>query len=173
MNPLNYFLIGLIVYSGLLVGAVLSFMAKEELKSGRKYFILVHNIIVAFILYFFLEFLNINVYLILLLPLVLVVFLFRYSEIYSKSWVIYIILGLIFYLSSKDDSSLLIISSLIFFYGFLVSALHINTKNKNYYLTLGNSKRISGVFKNNIFDILLKNLGFFVGLVILFFISTI
>ena len=146
MEFLNLFLISLTVYLGLLLGIILSYMAKEELKPGKKWFLLLHNIVLAFILFFFLEFLDINVYLTLLLPLVLVVFLFRYSELYLKSWVIYILLGIIFYLSSKNINWLLINSALMLFYGFLVSALQIDSKKKNY------------------LKILYMNLGFFVFL---------
>ena len=146
MQILNYFLISLVVYLGLLVGIVLSFMAKEELKPGKRYFILLHNIILGVILFFILEFLNINVYLILFLPLVLVVFLFKYSELYRKSWIIYLLLGIIFYLASKNVNHLLIMSTLILFYGFLVSSLQFN--KKDYY------------------KILLMNLGFFICLAI-------
>ena len=139
MEILNYFLISLIVYLGLVIGIVLAFMAKEELKPGKRWFLLLHNIILAFILFFILEFLNVNVYLILLLPLALIVFLFKYSELYRKSWVIYILLGIIFYLSSKNINQLLIISTLMLFYGFLVSALQFQKKDylRILYINLG------------------------------------
>jgi len=132
MNLINYFLISLIVYLGLLLGIVLSFMTKEELKPGKKYFILVHNILLGFILFFVLESLNINVYLTLFLPLILIVFLFFYGLIYKKSNIIYFLLGVVFWISSKNLNYLLIISSLIFFYGFLISSLQIDFKKKNY-----------------------------------------
>jgi hypothetical protein len=137
------------VYLGLLIGILLSFMAKEELKPGKKWFLLLHNIILGFILFFILEFLNVNVYITLLLPLALIVFLFKYSELYRKSWVVYILLGIIFYLSSKNINWLLINSTLMLFYGFLVSALQF--KKKDY------------------LRILYINLGFFVCLIFLIY----
>jgi hypothetical protein len=124
-------------------------MAKEELKPGKKWFLLLHNIILGFILFFILEFLNVNVYITLLLPLALIVFLFKYSELYRKSWVVYILLGIIFYLSSKNINWLLINSTLMLFYGFLVSALQF--KKKDY------------------LRILYINLGFFVCLIFLIY----
>jgi len=150
MDFLNYFLISLVVYLGLLIGIILSFMAKEELKDGRKYFILLHNIILAFVLFFILEFFNVNVFLALFLPLILIVVLFYFNEIYKKSYVVYVLFGIVFYFSSKNINLLLIISSLILFYGFLISSLQINFKKKNY------------------FGILLKNLLFFVCLALFF-----
>lgn len=150
MDFLNYFLISLVVYLGLLVGIILSFMAKEELKDGRKYFILLHNIILGFILFFILEFFKVNVFLALFLPLVLIIVLFYFNEIYKKSYVVYVLFGIVFYFSSKNINLLLIISSLILFYGFLISSLQINFKKKNY------------------FQILLKNLLFFICLILFF-----
>ncbi len=150
MDFLNYFLISLVVYLGLLIGIILSFMAKEELKDGRKYFILLHNIILAFVLFFILEFFNVNVFLALFLPLILIIVLFYFNEIYKKSYVVYVLFGIVFYFSSKNINLLLIISSLILFYGFLISSLQINFKKKNY------------------FQILLKNLLFFVCLALFF-----
>ena len=150
MNFLNYFLISLVVYLGLLIGIILSFMAKEELKPGKRWFILVHNVILGFVLFFLLLFLDVNYYLTLFLPLLLIVFLFYYSEIYRKSSVIYLLLGVVFWISSKNKEPLLIISSLVFFYGFLISSLQISFKSKNYY------------------KILLKNLLFFICLALFF-----
>lgn len=150
MDFLNYFLISLVVYLGLLIGIILSFMAKEELKQGKRYFILLHNIILGFILFFILEFFKVNVFLSLFLPLILIVVLFYFNEIYKKSYVVYVLFGIVFYFSSKNINLLLIISSLILFYGFLISSLQINFKKKNY------------------FKILLKNLLFFVCLALFF-----
>jgi hypothetical protein len=118
---------------GLAVGIVISYMAKEELKPGKRYFIMAHNIILAFILFFILEFLNANVYLTLFFPLIFVIFLFYYSEIYKKSYVLYPILGTFFYIVSKNPKMLLLMSTLIFFYGFLIGSLQIDLKSKNYF----------------------------------------
>jgi hypothetical protein len=143
MDFLRYFLVSLVVYLGLLVGIILSFMAKEELKPGKKYFLLTHNIVLGFILFFFLEFLDINVYLTLFLPLILVISSFYYK---FKTNYIYFLLGIIFWLSFRSGRGSLLISSLIFFYGFLVSSMEF--KAKKYYL------------------ILLRNLWFFVCLLL-------
>lgn len=150
MEILNYFLISLIVYIGLIAGIVISYMAKEEINPGRRYFVLAHNIILAFILFFILEFIHANVFVTLLLPLAFVVFLFYYTETYKKSPVLYGILGGFFYISSFDINNLIIMSSLIFFYGLLIGALHVDFKEKNY------------------FKVILKNLLFFICLILFF-----
>lgn len=150
MEFLNYFLASIIVYLGLLAGIIISFMTKEELKPGKRYFILLHNIIIAFILFFILEQTNLNVYLTLFLPLAVVIISFIFTELYKKSYLIYLIIGSIFYLSSRDLSYFLIISTLILFYGFLIGTLQTDFKEKNY------------------FKIVAKNLLFFICLVLYF-----
>ncbi len=152
MEVINYFLISLVTYIGLLIGIIISTMAKEELKPGKKYFILLHNIVLAFILFFVLEFFDVNIYLTIYLPLILIIGLFYFNDLYKKSNIFYIGLGIIFYLSSKNINNLLIISTLIFFYGFLISSLQMDFKKKNY------------------LRILYRNLLFFICLIGLFFI---
>jgi len=150
MEFLNYILVSLIVYIGLIVGIVISYMAKEELKPGKRYFILAHNIILAFIIFFILEFLNANVYLTLFFPLIFIIFLFYYSEIYKKSYVLYPILGAFFYVVSKNPKMFLLMSTLTFFYGFLIGSLQIDVKSKNH------------------FKIILQNILFFICLALFF-----
>ncbi len=150
MEIVNYFLISLVVYLGLLFGMVVSYLAKEELKDGKRYFVLLHNLILAFILFFILEFFRLNAYLALFLPLILVIALFYFKELYKKSHIVYFLLGIVFYISSKNMNLLLIISSLILFYGFLIGSLQINFKEKNY------------------LKILVHNLLFFVCLILFF-----
>ena len=71
MAFLNYFLISLVVYIGLLVGIVLAFMTKEELKPGKKYFILAHNIVLAFILFIIVELCPLDLFAIFLVEMFL------------------------------------------------------------------------------------------------------
>ncbi len=161
MAFLNYFLISLVVYSGLLFGIILSLMAKEELKSGKKYFILVHNILLAFILFFILEYINANPFVILLLPLVFVIFLFKYTLTYSKSHVLYPILGGLFYIVSSNTNQFLLMSTLIFFYGVVVGTLQFDMKK---------TKKITNLYsvlmRNRYCYVLLRNLLFFVCLIL-------
>jgi hypothetical protein len=161
MAFLNYLLISLIVYSGLLFGIILSMMAKEEIKPGKKYFILVHNIILAFILYFILEIINANPFVTLLLPLAFVIFLFRYTLTYSKSNVLYPILGGFFYISSFNTSQLLLVSTLIFFYGVLVGTLQEGNKKQKYVKNL-----YSVLMRHRYCYVLFRNLLFFVCLIL-------
>tara|TARA_B100002003_G_scaffold179876_1_gene167851 strand:- start:91 stop:513 length:423 start_codon:yes stop_codon:yes gene_type:complete len=136
-------------------------MAKEELKSGKKYFILVHNILLAFILFFILEYINANPFVILLLPLVFVIFLFKYTLTYSKSHVLYPILGGLFYIVSSNTNQFLLMSTLIFFYGVVVGTLQFDMKK---------TKKITNLYsvlmRNRYCYVLLRNLLFFVCLIL-------
>lgn len=56
---IQYILLLVISYLGLLAGIIISYMAKEEIKPGKKYFLILKAIIFAFIVYFFMTYLNI------------------------------------------------------------------------------------------------------------------
>lgn len=150
MEFLTYFWIAFVAYFGLVSGIILALMTKEELQPGRRYFVLMHNIILGFILFFVLEFLDANVYLALFLPLILIIILFRYPKIYKKSWAIYPLLGLAFYISSKNINHLLIASTLIFFYGCLITSMQTRFRKKDFV------------------KIVLKNMLFFICLLLFF-----
>ena len=58
-NFIQYILLLIISYFGLLAGTVISYLAKAEIKSGKKYFEIIKPIIFGFIVYFFMTYLNI------------------------------------------------------------------------------------------------------------------
>jgi len=114
MQLINYSLISLMSFSGLFVGMLLAFTAKEELEPGKKYFILLQKLTLLLILIFLLNFFNINLYLRIT---IYILFIFLIG-INIKSQVIYPILAVVFFLSSKDTNLFITNSILIFFYGF-------------------------------------------------------
>ncbi len=119
MQLINYSLISLISFSGLLVGMILAFTAKEELGPGKKYFLLLQKLTLLLILIFLLNFFNINLYL-----RITIYFLFIFlMTINIKSQIIYPILGVVFFLSSEDINLFITTSILIFFYGFPTGSL--------------------------------------------------
>ena len=119
MQLLNYSLISLVSFSGLLVGILLAFTAKEELGPGKKYFILLQKLILLLVLVFLLNFFNVNIYL-----RIIIYVLFIYLMIINvKSQVIYPALGIVFFFSSKDINLFVINSTLIFLYGFPTGSL--------------------------------------------------
>lgn len=119
MQLLNYSLISLISFSGLLVGMLLAFTAKEELEPGKKYFLLLQKLTLLLILIFLLNFFNINLYLRII---IYILFIFLMT-INIKSQIIYPILAVVFFLSSKDINLFITNSILIFFYGFPTGSL--------------------------------------------------
>jgi len=123
MNFLNYTLTALISYLGLVVGIILAIIAKEELKKGKKYFIFLKKIILLLVFIFLIIFIELN-YIILLLILPFIgIYLLKNKIDFNELPYIYIILAVIFYLSSKTLNLFIIESSLIFLYGIPTGSL--------------------------------------------------
>jgi len=114
MQLLNYSLISLISFLGLLAGMILAFTAKEELRPGKKYFLLLQKFTLLLILIFSLNFFNINLYLRIMIYVLFIILM----AINIKSQIIYPVLGIVFFISSKNPELFVINSILIFFYGF-------------------------------------------------------
>ncbi len=148
---LNYFLVSIIAYLGLFLGVILIKLAPEEQKPGKKYFILFKKILFFLILASLLFFYEINIIFSVILLVFIFILMFNKKIRLDKAYLIYFLLGIVFYLSSKIFNLFIIESILIFLYGIPNSSLELNLKKKNYY------------------DIFVKNLWFFVP-VILFYV---
>jgi hypothetical protein len=147
---LTFFLASIIAYLGLLFGVILIKLAPEEQKPGKKYFILLKKILFLFIIAFLSFYYKINfIFLILLLIFIIVLMLNKKLNL-DKSALVYILLGIIFYLSSKIPDLFVIESVLIFLYG--VPNASLIFKRKNYY------------------EVFVKNLWFFIPVILLYFI---
>jgi len=144
MNLLNYSLTALISYLGLFAGFILAIIAKEELKAGKKYFILSQKIILLLIFIFLLVFIDLNYIIILLILAFILISLWKtYSEKeFNELPYIYAILAIIFYISSKTLNLFIIESSLIFLYGLPIGTL-LTKKDKK--------ETIINILKNAIF----------------------
>ena len=119
MQLLNYFLISIISFLGILIGMLLAFTAKEELESGKKYFLLLQKLTLLLILIFLLNFFNINLY----LRITIYVLFLALMTFNIKSQIIYPILAVVFFLSSKNPGLFITNSILIFLYGFPTGSL--------------------------------------------------
>jgi len=119
MQLLNYSLISILSFSGLLVGMLLAFTAKEELEPGKKYFILLQKLTLLLILIFLLNFFDVNIYSRIIMYILFIVLM----TFNIKSQVIYPLLAAVFFLSSKDINLFITNSILIFFYGFPTGSL--------------------------------------------------
>ena len=147
---LNYFLASIIAYLGLLLGVILIKLAHEEQKPGKKYFILLKKILFFVIIVFLLFFYKINIIIITLLLFFTIILLLNKKINLEKSNRVYFFLGIVFYLSSKIFNLFVIESVIIFLYGIPNSSLIL--KKRDYY------------------EIFVKNLWFFVPVVLLYFI---
>ncbi len=147
---IDYFLASIIAYLGLLLGVILIKLAPEEQKPGKKYFILLKKISFFLILVVLLFFYKVNIILTAILLVFVIVLMLNKKLNLTKSAQVYFFLGIVFYLSSKITDLFVIESVLIFLYG--VPAASLELKKKNY------------------FDIFVKNLWFFVPVIILYFV---
>lgn len=147
---LNYFLASIIAYLGLLLGIILIKLAPEEQKPGMKYFILLKKILFFIALVAILFFYKVNIIFTTVLLLFVIILMLNKKINLDKSGLVYFFLGILFYLSSKILNLFVIESILIFLYGIPNASLIL--KKKNY------------------FDIFLKNLWFFLPIILLYFV---
>ena len=125
-------------------------LAPEEQKPGKKYFILLKKISFFLIIVSFLFFYKVNIILTTILLVFVIVLMLNNKLNLTKSALVYFFLGIIFYLSSKITDLFVMESVLIFLYGIPVASLSL--KRKNY------------------FEVFVKNLWFFVPVILLYLI---
>lgn len=158
MQFINYFFASLISYSGFLIGMLLARIAPEEQKPLEKHLIFLRKLLLSAI-FVFLMFYFFNSYANLIISIVYVIFLFfiEYwiNGLLKKSIIIYQMLGIIFFLSSKNANLFAIESSLIFLYGLPTSSLLCNQHNKR---------------KKNHYKLIFYNSGFIIIAILLFFV---
>lgn len=153
MNFINYTLTLIVSFLGLILGIILAYIAKEELRPGKKYFILLQKVVLTLILsfffYFFLFFKK-NYFLLVLSLLVFFILIYFFIE-KVKTYYIYPILALIFFFSSKNIDLFKIEAFLIFLYGFPTGSLLTKVTKKNY------------------IEIVIKHISFIIVALLLFF----
>jgi len=147
---LSYFWASIIAYLGLLLGVILIKLAPEEQRPGKKYFILFKEILFFLIIAFLLIFYKVNFILTTVLLIFIVILMLNKKMKLEKSGLVYFLLGIVFFLSSKNFNLFIIESVLIFLYGIPNASFIL--KKKNY------------------FDIFVKNLWFFVPIILFYII---
>jgi len=147
---LNYFLASIIAYLGLLLGIILIKFAPEEQKPGIKYFILLKKILFFIALVAILFFHKVNIIFTSILLFFVFILMLNKKINLSKSELVYFFLGILFFFSSRISNLFVIESVIIFLYG--IPNASIILKKKNY------------------FDIFLKNLWFFLPIILLYFV---
>lgn len=117
---LKFFLASLIVASGIIIGAFLGKIAKEELKPGRRYFfplkiVLFSAVLLVTLIYYF----NVNL-------LISLFVLLLFSALFAKKFqvvLMYLSFSIAYILSYVDSCLYAVISSFIFFAGFPIGSL--------------------------------------------------
>ena len=134
MQFANYFFASIISFLGLLVGFTLVKIAPEEQKSlmkyfnfGKKFFLLLVFIFLIF------RYSYSSLYILGLIACCMLLFYLdkTIKDISKKSMITYSILAFSFFLSSKDTSLFVFVSSLIMIYGIFVSSM-LEMKAKAY-----------------------------------------
>ena len=133
MQFINYFFASIISFSGLLIGLLLVKIAPEEQKPLEKYLDLGRKILLSSI-FAFLAFYYFSNWLYFIGLTTLIAFLFlieiKIKDLPKKYAATYAILGILFYLSSKNANLFAIESSLILLYGIATASLIHNKKEK-------------------------------------------
>ncbi len=131
----NYFFASLVSFLGLLVGIVLVKIAPEEQKPLEKNFHFLRKVFLLMALLFLVPYYLYNFFYMAILALIFVFLIFieyRISGLCKKSMLAYPLLGILFFLSSKNTSLFAIESSLIFLHGLPTASLIWKEKEKNY-----------------------------------------
>jgi len=144
IDLLKYNLILIITYLGLAAGIILSYIAKEEIRVGKKYLQLLQKLLLTLIVFFTLYVFSINLIVVIVISVVIVLLLLFIKNIHQQY--VYALLGLFYWISSKNINFFIIISSLIFLYGFPTGSLMRKAEKKSirqiltmtfYYLIVG------------------------------------
>ncbi len=153
MVLLNYMLALVVTFLGLFVGLVLVFTATEELKAGRKFFILLTRII--FSLAFVLLLLSYSIPWWLIVIMVIAYFAVDYHYRIDERY-IYALLAVIFFLSYRNQNLFILESMLIFLYGFPAGSLFCEKLVKKKLLAIGK------LFLNHLHYLIIAALPFLV-----------
>ena len=126
MITLNYIFVTFAASLGLIMGAIVSWMAEEELKDGTKIFILVKKLlfITLMVLFFHFKFQSI---IITSIALIIAVFI---TIIDLNIFVYYLLFAYFLFRSEPIPELFLVMSIIIFIFGFPVAALFLKGKSR-------------------------------------------
>ena len=116
-------------FLGFPLGLLLSFVSPEEMKSGKKYFELIQNLLLVFMLFFVFDYYSLPLIISMIITIIVFLGVFCWNNNY-KSITLYILLAFLLYSSSKHPPLFALESSLIFMYGVPTGSL-IKCKKKD------------------------------------------
>ncbi len=142
MEFLNYSLLSLLSFLGIVVGIILVKIAPEEQKPGKTYLIAMQNILIILSVVFFVIYIINNLYLlnnwiyngiIILAALFLAVYIIKIKDKdnFIKSGIAYLFFGFIFFLSLNNSNLLLIQAVIILLFGMPTGSILFDIKKKN------------------------------------------
>ena len=129
MEILNIILTAVIALSGLPLGFLLAKIAKAELKSGKKYFQWMQNIIVISAIVLIFDSLEMNMIAFVIASIILSVVVIKVNP---RATISYIILYFLLLVNIKNINMFTAVSALIFIYGFPTAALIMQKGLINY-----------------------------------------
>ena len=140
-------------FLGVYVGALLAYIAPDELKPGRMYFRALMNAILVLIPLFILYAYNANIFVLILLGAVASVFLYFTSETSPVNQIAYFAMGIAFFFGTRTVDLFIIVSALIFLYGLPLGSLYVSRRLKK--------------SRKTVFTDMLLNFGLFVILALM------
>ena len=156
---IQYILLLIISYLGLLAGIIISYMAKEEIKSGKKYFQILKPIIFVFIVYFFMTYLNIFPVISIILAIVFAGFTFIWDKRmkFINTNILYYSFFSVIIFETKLSYYASIIGVLIFIFGLITASIKSEKLEKVKLLP-----RVKKILGENIIYIILGLILYFI-----------
>ena len=125
MEVLNYLLALVFSFSGIFIGMFLGYIAKEELKPGKQYFLWMQNIVLILSVIFVLYSFHFNVVLFVITGLVITLGIINFNP---NGIMGYVFLAILIFLSIGNTNLFILTSSMVFLYGLPTGSLFLIRK---------------------------------------------
>lgn len=158
---INFVLATVVVFLGVIFGGLLVYIAPEEIKGGKRYFLIsYHSLLLSVLGVSLLSFLFFERYeAVLAVSLIALLISFVLLRLDYKMELSYALVALLVVLSAFDERVFLIVSSMVFILGFFIGTIHVSQFVKNMKI----KKKFLSVFG----ELILRYSGF-LGLALVF-----
>jgi len=133
---ISYIVTTVFAFFGVYVGALLAFIAPEEIRPGKMYFKALMNTLLVFMILILLKAYGANLFVLIFLGISFSVTLYYTHLISPINQVAYFLLGIAFFFSTKTEELFILISSMIFIYGMPLGSLYVARRMKKSKKTL-------------------------------------
>lgn len=120
MSFLQYVIAAVIAFSGVIAGAVLALLTKEEMPTAKKYLPLLQKVLLISTVVVFLNYFKIG-----LIIKIVVYALLIFTVLRAKTLNFYPVLAVLFFLLGQSSQSLFLISLMVFLYGFPTGSMYV------------------------------------------------